>query len=56
MKTKITWVSPSGEKIDVCRHCSSFVTDWPRDSKGREFCTVSEGLHTSDSPCEICKK
>ena len=54
-KKVITWQSPAGAQIDICEACEAAAgDDWPRDSRGQEFCTVSQGLHTGR--CDLCEE
>lgn len=49
MAQVITYQSPRGNTIDLCRACIDHyraLGDWPRDRvDGQEYCTVSHGLH-----------
>lgn len=55
MKKVITYQSPNGEKIDVCKSCEKKLSgNWPRDSKGSEYCTISHGAHKGT--CNVCQK
>ncbi len=48
----ITWMSPSGAKIDVCRDCERRLGEhWPKDSRGQEYSEVSHGLHSGE--CDV---
>lgn len=56
MTTVVTWQSPTGATINVCEHCEARLTagrEWPTDSTGQEYCTVSHGLH--EGQCDICE-
>jgi hypothetical protein len=51
--TVTTYQSPSGHKLSICTACEARLSargEWPRDSTGGEFCTVSHGAH--DGACE----
>ena len=51
----VTYQSPSGQTIDICRDCEQELTaraSWPRDDRGQEYCSVSRGLH--DGTCHVC--
>ena len=50
----VTWQSQSGETIDVCDECQrrlEAAREWPRDGCGREYCSVSHGLHRGQ--CDV---
>lgn len=48
-----TWQASNGQTIDICRQCEKSLADnWPRNSRGEEFCSVSHGLHNGS--CQIC--
>lgn len=50
----VTWQSPSGQTINVCRPCERRLTEaqeWPRDTQGQEYATVSHGEHAGR--CEV---
>jgi hypothetical protein len=54
----ITYQSPSGETIDLTlKQVTEFTISgqWPKDSKGDEYCTVSHGLHevSNEQPVNI---
>lgn len=53
----VTWQSPSGQAINICRKCEQRLrssNSWPKDSQGQEYCQVSHGLHTS--VCHTCDR
>lgn len=44
----VTWQSPSGATMQICRPCEERLTkanQWPRDGNGTELCSVSRGEH-----------
>jgi hypothetical protein len=44
----ITWQSANGETIAICPTCQATLEaagQWPKDSRGGEYCRVSHGLH-----------
>lgn len=55
MTSVVTYQTPSGETIEICDACEARLTaarDWPRSSRGEEYCQVSYGRH--DGSCAIC--
>ena len=47
----ITYVSPRGEKINLSKDQARWLTklgEWPRDSKGVEFCWIYEPEHEGE--------
>jgi hypothetical protein len=57
MTKVITWVSPAGQTINVCRKCEARLTaarEWPRDGRGDEYCQVHRGLHRGECDIEDC--
>ena len=47
----ITYTSPRGEKINLTREQARWLTklsEWPRDSKGVEFCWIYEPEHEGE--------
>lgn len=48
----VTWQAPSGGSIEVCRRCEKKRGNWPRNSRGEEYCSVSRGLHSGT--CDLC--
>lgn len=53
----VTWQSPSGQTIDVCRICEERLNaehTWPRDGRGEEYCQVSRGEHHGE--CDLCRR
>ena len=52
----VTYQAPSGAAIRVCDECARIMERaeaWPRNYRGEEFCTISEGRHLSR--CDICQ-
>ncbi len=50
----VTWMSPGPNEgyIDICPDCEQRLQgQWPKDGSGREFCTVSRGLHAG--ACDV---
>lgn len=48
MTQVITYQAPNGETIDLTpKQIAQLERDgeWPRNSRGEEYCTVSHGLH-----------
>lgn len=44
----VTYSDDSGNKINICTRCDRVLrraNTWPRNSRGREYCDVSHGLH-----------
>lgn len=53
----VTWQSPNGGKISVCKPCEERLTKalaWPKDEFGVQFCQVFHGLHLGE--CDICNR
>ena len=48
----VTWQSPSGDCIDVCKKCQN-TTPWPKDRTGQEYCMVKRGAHHA-LRCDVC--
>jgi hypothetical protein len=49
----VTWQSANGETIVICLACQAALEtagQWPKDSRGGEYCRVSYGLHSGQ--CE----
>lgn len=49
----VTWQSPGGGTMKVCRKCEEDFRQrgkWPRNARGEEYCTVSRGAH--EGVCE----
>lgn len=54
MKRVVTWQSPRGIKINICKECEKKLEGkWPKDWSGEEFCTVYKGIH--NGRCDICE-
>lgn len=56
----VTWGSPSGNSISICRECQKrleAVGQWPRDGRGEEYCQVifgeRYGSHCDVHPCSL---
>lgn len=48
MPKVITYQSPNGETVNLSANQIRTLEsghNWPRDSRGEEFCSVSRGLH-----------
>jgi hypothetical protein len=43
----VTWQSPRGERIDICRMCEHRLTrqGWPKDATGEQYAQVYMGQH-----------
>jgi len=55
MKKVITYSAPNGEEISLCAACVKKLSgNWPKNSWGEEFCTVSHGRHSGY--CCKCEK
>jgi hypothetical protein len=55
MTKVVTWQSAGGMKIDIAPNCEARMRaegEWPRDAVGREYATVSHGLHATSRGCE----
>ncbi len=51
----VTWQSPSGDTLDICRECEVRLQrdrQWPKDGRGQEYCSVHHGLHESEMGCD----
>lgn len=51
----VTWQSSRGGVIDICEaHEAKLKGNWPKDSAGEEYCTVSHGAHQGN--CAYCTR
>lgn len=51
----VTWESPMEQRLNVCPNCERELRakhEWPKDSRGEEYCQVYIGAH--DGTCDIC--
>jgi hypothetical protein len=55
MTQVITWQSPRGFKMNICRDCEKKLEgNWPKDWTGEEYCSVYKGIHRGT--CDICER
>ena len=55
----VTWQSPGGATLNVSLSCERRMRAagvWPVDDKGREYATVSFGLHQGRCQCSKCER
>jgi len=56
MKTKvITYQNDNGQTVNLTLKQIEILEDagkWPKDSRGREYCQVSHGLHYGAPTCD----
>lgn len=53
----VTWQAPGGATLNIsppCERRMSAAGEWPRDSRGSEYATVSHGLHQGRCECPRC--
>ena len=51
MTQVITYQAPNGETLNLARSQARrfrISGEWPKNSRGEEFCSVSHGLHTGE--------
>lgn len=55
MKPVVTWQSPRGYRINVCKECeNNLAGNWPKDAFGEEYCSVFIALHRGT--CDVCER
>lgn len=55
MKKVVTYQASNGQILRICPECekSLMAREWPRNERGEEYATVSQGLHYYY--CDICQ-
>ena len=51
----VTYQDDRGGNINICLKCETKLKEaheWPKNSVGQEYCTVSHGLHEGE--CDLC--
>lgn len=50
--TVVTWQSPAGARMRICLACEARLKgNWPKDTRGDEYCQVSHGAH--EGHCDL---